>query len=269
VYALGSDEAERERLGRQSVELRDRSARLLDRVALGPGQTAIDLGCGPRGVIDLLSERVGPRGQVVGLDLDPTNVALARSYVNDRGLANVTVVEGDARRSGLADATFDVVHARTVLVNVPDPAAVLTEMVRLTRPGGWVAVMEPDLGLTLFHPPHPVWDRVLETFVKVIQAEGADPFVGRRLPHLLRDAGLTQVEVESRADVAPSGDSRRTVLVDLLRVVRAKAVASGIASDAELDDLDRAARRHLADPDTLAVPHLLFLAWGRKPMAGG
>jgi ubiquinone/menaquinone biosynthesis C-methylase UbiE len=49
-----------------------------------------------------------------------------------------------ARHTGMPPASFDVAHARTVLVNVPDPKAVLAEMMRLVRPGGWVASLEPD-----------------------------------------------------------------------------------------------------------------------------
>ncbi len=58
VYALGRDPGETARLQRQSEELGPDSAALLDRAGLRPGQDAIDLGCGPRGILDLLAERV-------------------------------------------------------------------------------------------------------------------------------------------------------------------------------------------------------------------
>src|ERR1700722_14299781 len=77
VYALGSSPAERDRLRRQSEELRAHSAALLDRVGVVRGWNAVDLGCGPSGIIDLLAGRVGPEGHVTGLDVNPANVALA------------------------------------------------------------------------------------------------------------------------------------------------------------------------------------------------
>lgn len=266
VYALGSDAEDRERLQRQSAELRATSAALLDRIGLQPGQTAIDLGCGPLGVIDLLSDRVGPEGRVVGLDFDPANVALARSFAHDHGLANVQVVEGDARRTGLSGSSFDLVHARTLLINLPDPAAVVAEMVRLAKPGGWVADMEPDLAIYLYHPPQPAWDRLHEIFSEAFRVDGADPYIGRRLPELFREAGLLDVGVDAHVDVYPLGHSRRTIRVDLVRRMRAKIVARGIAGERELDDLDRAARAHLDDPHTVVIPGVSFLAWGRKPL---
>jgi SAM-dependent methyltransferase len=266
VYALGRGPAERSRLRRQSGELRAHSAGLLDRVGLARGQSAIDLGCGPSGIIDLLASRVGPDGRVTGLEVNPANVALAREFAGEQGLANVDIVQGDARRTGLPSSSFDLAHARTLLINVPDAAGVVTEMVRLARPGGWIAVLEPDAALTLCYPPHPAWDRMVEMYLSVHRDDDADPFIGRRLPELLRQAGLADIGVEAKADVYPAGHSRRTIRLDLVRSMRSKIVARGIADERELEETDRAAREHLDDPDTLVLPHLLFLAWGRKPL---
>src|SRR3984885_14687137 len=144
VYALGHDPAESARLQRQSGELGSASAALLDRTSLRPGQAAIDLGCGPSGIIELLADRVSPGGRVVGLDADPAHVATARELARQRGLGHVEIVAADARRTGLPSGSFDLVHARTLLVTLPQPAAVVAEMVRLARPGGWVAGLEPD-----------------------------------------------------------------------------------------------------------------------------
>lgn len=265
VYALGTSEAERVRLQRQAQELRAHSEYLLDRVALGPGQRAIDLGCGPLGILDLLSMRVGRTGSVIGLDREPKNVALAKAFVQDSGLVNVEIIEGDARSTRLAPGSFDVVHARTLLTNVPDPAAVMSEIVRLLRPGGWAAVMEPDAGINLYYPPHPTWDRLHEIFLAGFRVDGADPLIGRRVPSLFEDAGLSEVHVEARMDVYPLGHSRRTIRLELLRTMRPKLVASGIAGETELDALDRAAQELLNDPRTLVLPILFFLVSGRRP----
>ena len=101
VYALGRDPAETARLQRQSGELHSASAALLDRTGLRPGRAAIDLGCGPSGIIELLAERVSPGGRVVGLDADSAHVAMAREFACQRGLGNVDIVAADARRTGL------------------------------------------------------------------------------------------------------------------------------------------------------------------------
>ena len=75
AYALGHSPAERDRLRRQPDELRDDSEVLLDRVGIAEGSSAIDLGCGPQGILDLLADRVGPAGRVTGVDFHPASVA--------------------------------------------------------------------------------------------------------------------------------------------------------------------------------------------------
>ena len=73
VYSLGTSAGESERLKRQTDELASESEALVDRVHLRPGDSAIDLGCGPRGIIELLHDRVSPGGRVVGLDSEPAH----------------------------------------------------------------------------------------------------------------------------------------------------------------------------------------------------
>jgi SAM-dependent methyltransferase len=265
VYALGSDPAERDRLRRQSEELGAHSAALLDKVGVGPGWNAIDLGCGPSGTLGILADRVGPAGSVTGVEIDPDNVTSATAFAAGLTTANVQVVQGDARHTGLAESAFDLVHARTLLINIPDPQDAVAEMVRLARPGGWVACLEPDVGFTICHPPSAAWDRLVELFLEVHRDDRADPFIGRRLPELFRRAGLIDVGVEAKADIYPSGHSRRTIRADLVRSMRPKLLARGVVDERELDEIDRAAREHLDDPDTLVMPHLLFWAWARKP----
>jgi ubiquinone/menaquinone biosynthesis C-methylase UbiE len=58
--------------------------------------------------------------------------------------------------------SYDLVHARTLFINVPEPETVLAEMVRLTRRGGWVASLEPDCEHSIYCPHHPVFDRCVK-----------------------------------------------------------------------------------------------------------
>ncbi len=263
VYSLGTGAGESERLKRQADELALESEALLDRVELRPGDSAIDLGCGPRGIIELLHDRVSPGGRVVGLDSDPEHVAMASELVASAGLDDIEIVQADARCTGLPAGSFDLVHARTLLITVPEPADVLAEMVRLARPGGWVACLEPDAEHSIYYPHHQVFDRLRELFVVAFARNGADPLIGRRLGELYRQAGLEDVGLEARAALYPPGHSRRTIGVDLIRAMRPQLLALGVADEAELDSLDTIAREYLYNPD--AMPNLTFLVSGRKP----
>jgi len=267
VYALGSNPEETARLRRQSDELRSQSVELLDCIGLLPGQSAIDLGCGPSGILNLLSAAVSLGGHVVGLDADPVHTAMAGRYVGELGLSNVEVVTADARRTGLPSDSFDLVHARTLLVTIPEPAMVVAEMVRLAKPGGWVASQEPDVEHALCYPPLPAWDRLREVFRASFGRSGADLRIGRRLTELYRQAGLQEIDVVVHAPAYPAGHSRRTILPDLVRSLHPMILGLGLCDERELAELDRDVRAHLADPRTLMMPHLLVVAWGRKPPA--
>jgi SAM-dependent methyltransferase len=201
----------------------------------------------------------------VGVDADPAHTAMAARFVTDRRLIGVAVVTADARHTGLPPGSFDLVHARTLLVNLADPAEVMAEMVRLAKPGGQVAATEPDTEYVLCYPPHPAFDRIGEIFRAAFTRNGADPAIGRRVPELFRQAGLTDVRVESRTQMYPPGNSRRTVRLDLVRAMRPQILAMGLADKEELDELDATLRPHLEDPRTVVMTGLLFLVWGRKP----
>ena len=265
VYPLGSSQGESARLQRQAEELAADSAALLDRVVLRPGHSAIDLGCGPRGILDILASRVAPAGRVVGLDSDHVHTAMAAEFTASRGLSGVEIITADARNTGLPSGSFDLVHARTLLVNLPEPAEAAAEMTRLARPGGWVASTEPDTEHALCYPPHPAFDRLRDIFTAAFRRNGADPWIGRRVPELFRQAGLQDVEVEARVQMYPPGNSRRTIRLDLVRSMRPQVLEMGLATAAELDELDAAARAHLDNPHTIVMSGLLFLTWGRKP----
>src|SRR5262245_2990858 len=127
AYLLGRSQAEEERLRKQVQELAGEARWLLDQLHIRKGARAIDVGCGPQGVLDLLSERVGPRGSVVGLERSDDFVASVRTFVADRRLTNVEIVQGDAKATQLPRESFDVVFTRLVLCNVSEPQDVVTE----------------------------------------------------------------------------------------------------------------------------------------------
>jgi ubiquinone/menaquinone biosynthesis C-methylase UbiE len=265
-YLLGHSGDEELRLSRQAAELRHESARLFDRIGLGAGSRAIDLGCGPQGVLDLLSERVGPTGCVVGIDRNCQSVALARRFVADRGLENVAVIQGDATATGLLGASFDLVHARLVLVNVPHVEAIVREMLRLARPGGVVASHEADYLSHFCDPPLRAWDRLFEIFKSYSYSSGIDLFVGRRTHRLFREAGLVDIEVNPVVHVYPHGHNRRAIFWQFLQNVREPILEQELIGESEFTDLTAELKEHLDRTETLVVSHLFFQVWGRKPL---
>lgn len=219
-YLLGFRQAEQERLERQADELAPESARLFDEVGVRDGWRVGEIGCGPRGCLGLLSQRVGAAGRVVGVELSQEQVERARRFVADNRLTSVEVLHADARSPGFPEGTFDLATARLVLVNVPQPEQLVAEMVRLVRSGGVVALHEADSTAQRCDPPHPAQTRLLELLNAYGELNGIDRSIGLRVPRMLRDAGLADIRVNPVIHVYPPAHSRRMLLLEFVENVR-------------------------------------------------
>jgi ubiquinone/menaquinone biosynthesis C-methylase UbiE len=143
-YLLMTGDAEMQRRRLQSQVWEPAAVDFLTSINIQPGWKALDLGCGAMGILRPLSQLVGDTGTVVGLDSDATQLAAARSFVDEAKLTNVSVIEGNAFDTGLPAGHFDLVHVRFLFAPVGRDLELLTEMLRLLRPGGVIAIQEPD-----------------------------------------------------------------------------------------------------------------------------
>ncbi len=262
---LGTNPAEQRRLQQQSLDFAEQSAWLLDQAGIQPGWRVIDVGCGPRGVLDLLAARVGPSGRVVGLEQNAEHAALAETFVRTEGLETVTIVHGDVVGNDLPKGSFDLAHERTVLTNVPDPEVALGAMVELVRQGGVVACQDPDQSARVCDPPHPAWDRLTQLLFEAWRRNGADPLLGRRLPGMMRRAGLENVAVNLYAVETGVNHPRRFTFLTFIDNLREAILVDGLIRAEELDQNVRALRAHLEDPETTVISGLFYQVWGRKP----
>jgi SAM-dependent methyltransferase len=262
-YLLGDSAAELEHLVAQAEVYASEAEQLLDEIGLAAGTHAIDVGCGVLGVLALLAERVGEGGRVVGLDREPRILALAQALAEERGLV-VELIEADASQTGLPGGSFDLVHARTLLLNVGNPSEIVAELVTLARPGGVVAVQEPDSCGWVCDPPHPAWDILRSAVTGAYRRNGKDFDIGRRAGRLLRAAGLEDVHIRSTTRVTRAGDYYQTFLLSLVHLVRDDILAGAITAD-ELDSYSSSLRAHLDAAETVTNQPLMWQAWGRKP----
>lgn len=106
----------------------------------GPGAAALDAGCGTGRALPYLSTTVGSGGVVVGLDLTPEMVDVARER---HGQAASGLVVGDVMRMPFADGAFDAVFAAGLISHLPDARAGLREIFRVCRSGGRLAIFHP------------------------------------------------------------------------------------------------------------------------------
>lgn len=264
-YLLGCRQAEQDRLERQAEELAHESEWLFDQIGVGAGWRVVEIGCGPRGCLGLLSKRVGSTGRVVGVERSAEQVERARHFLAESRLTNVEVLEGDAHSLDLPDRTFDLATARLVLTNVPRPEKVVAEMVRLSRPGGFIALHEPDPTTSRMDPPLDAQIRLLQILNTYAELNGIDRSIGLRVPRMLRELGLLDVRVNPLVHIYPPGHGRRMLWLDFVENARDRILERGLIAEAELAELSAALRRHLENPSTLVVSSLFIQTWGRIP----
>ncbi len=108
---------------------------------IAAGGVVIDVGCGTGRALPPLREAVGPAGAVVALDVTPEMLHAARPAAAVAGAALVTA---DARLLPFADGAADAVFAAGLVNHLPDTAAGLRELARVTRPGGLLVLFHPS-----------------------------------------------------------------------------------------------------------------------------
>ncbi|MCM1974894.1 MULTISPECIES: methyltransferase [Streptomyces] len=231
--------------------------RHFEALGVGPGWRCWEVGAGGTSVVSWLAKKVGPTGRVLATDIDTSRLATAARPPVEVRVHDVGTEEPPGEG-------FDLVHARLVLVHVPDRERALRSMIAALRPGGRIVVEDADPALQPLAcpdehgPEEQLANRLRQGFRKLLADRGADLSYGRRLPRLLREAGMQRVESDAYFPVASAACAALESAT--VRQVRDQLVAANLATDEEID-------RHLANVaaggmDLATAP--MISAWGRK-----
>ena len=166
---------------------------------LRAGLRLLDFGCGPGTITVGLAQAVDP-GQVHGIDLEESQVELARAAARDGGHENATFHVGSVYELPFEDEYFDVAHCHTVLTHVPDTGRALREVSRVLKPGGLIASREMIGSCSFKEPVGEDTAEAWDTFLGMLAANGGHPEMGKELKsHLLR-AGFTDIRAGASFD---------------------------------------------------------------------
>ena len=170
--------------------------RHLDGLGLAPGWRCWEVGAGGTTVVAHLSARVGPAGHVLATDIN-------LSWAAGAAAPNVEILEHDVAAEAPPGGPFDLVHARLVLVHVPERDTALANMVAALRPGGVLLVEDADPALQPLScleetgPEEVLANRLRRGFRSLLAERGVDLAYGRSLPRRLRAAGLVGVAADA------------------------------------------------------------------------
>lgn len=245
--------------GHQSVVVNQHARRTADdcarfaRHVIRADSRILDVGCGP-GSITVGLARWVPDGTVTAIEPGGDILDTARAAVAEAGLENVAVEDASVYELPYEDDSFDLAYAHQVLQHLTDPVLALTEMKRVVKPGGHVAVRDSDYYTMSASPVYEEIERWRDVYRKVARHNDAEPDAGRYLFAWCRQAGLTNVtmtasvwnyyEPETRRNWGESWADRC-----LTSSFGHQAIEYGYATRAEMEEIAAGLRRWAAEPD--------------------
>jgi SAM-dependent methyltransferase len=258
-YLLADQPSELERLQLQSRVWEPTGRQLLSKIDGGSGGRALDVGCGAMGWLRILSEWVGPSGQVVGTDIDESLLAAARSFLDAEGISHVELAVVDLFESQLEPHSFDLVHARYLIAPLGRGPEQVASHRRLVRPGGSLVLEEWDLGSWHFNPPAPAAERLIRLLSEIFAGLGGE--AGRELPQLFREIGVEEPEIDAHVIALKPGHPYLRLPLQFSVALESRLLET--LSEDELASLRREAESELAEPGRWGTTFTLIQSWGR------
>ncbi len=261
-YALGSTDAEHERLIRQAGWLAAYTERFFRDAGIGPGQRVLDLGSGVGDVALLTARLVGCSGEVVGVERDTRSIARARARVAEAGLDNVSFIQSDVSQAQ-SNKPFDAAVGRYILMFLPDPVSVLRSLSQLVRPGGVLAFQEASFTSFLALAARlPLWSTGASLVQETLQRSGTNTEMGPVLSEIFQQAGLPAPSM--RTDTLLGADEW---MVDVLHSLRPQFLQFNLPFESlgDFDTLSERLKAELVASNAVAPLPALVSAWSRKP----
>ena len=207
--------------------------------SLRAGTRLLDFGCGPGTITVGLAAMVHP-GEVHGVDMEVSQIEMARAAAAAGGHDNITFHVGNVYELPFEDNYFDAAHCHAVLMHVPDTQAALREVKRVLKPGGTVACREMIAGSSFIEPAGEHIPDAWATFIRLLAANGGHPEMGKELKSALLQAGFADVTTRGSFDYFDTAEEisfLHAFISDwfFMPEVVAATIQYGLATQAEFD----------------------------------
>lgn len=213
---------------------------------LTTGWHCLEVGAGAGSIVRWLEQRVGPSGKVVALDTNPR-------FLRGSSSSTIEIMQGDICDTELPLATFDLVHARYVMIHIAEYRKAFERMLRCVKPGGWVVIEEPDFqaarAVTGPEESRLSFGRVTDAIERMFTSLGMDYALGAQLPALFQEYDLSHLTVEHEGHLSAGGGMVAQLMKLSAEQLRDKYVATGKVTEADIEQYCRLAD----DPDAWAI----------------
>ena len=265
-YVLGTHDEEIERLGLQHRAWRQRALDAWRSAGIGPGQTVLDVGCGPGYASLDIAELVGPSGRVVAIDKSERFLRVLDSTCRERGIENITVHSADLDAGEFPDGIADRAWCRWALAFVKDPRAVLARIAAALAQGGLIVLHE--------YFDYSTWRAAprcseLEEFVSSVMASwrdnGGEPDIALRLPRWLEELDFEIRIARPIIDVVQPGHLSWSWMATFVEVGRSRLVDLGYLSHSHAASIWQAFTSLQATPGArMITPGVLEIVAARR-----
>ncbi|HEX6077497.1 MAG TPA: class I SAM-dependent methyltransferase [Micromonosporaceae bacterium] len=231
----------------------------IEGLGVSEGWNCLEVGGGNGSIGHWLADRVGPAGKVVATDIDTT---LMRPAVG-----NLEIRHHDIVNDELEEAYYDLVHARLVLLHIPQRRQAVERIFRALKPGGYLLLEELDVTwhLPVLSAPDEasveVFHKVSGGVHKLLNQAGMDSAWARTAYASLTESGYADLGYRGYCDVWRGGSIGASLHRANALQVADKLTANGLATEAELD----AFLTLIEDPRFAVSSYLMLATWGRRP----
>ncbi len=254
-----SDEVELNRLKLLERLFDPTTTRHLEMIGVSKDWKCLEVGAGAGSVAEWLSMRVGPAGKILATDIDVR-------FLQKLSRPNLEIRKHNIIEDTLEENQYDLVHCRTVLMQLPEPEKAMSQMAKAVRPGGWLIVEENDYGsivsTDVTNPSAVIFTNTLRTVADFLREKKiVDPYFGRRVRGLIEQRGFTDVVQEGWTCMCRGGEPMAKFDAATIQMASKPLINAGLLSQEQHDRVQL-----LFQDATFEYPGLtMFSAWGRKP----
>ncbi|MGK7922618.1 MAG: class I SAM-dependent methyltransferase [Trichodesmium sp.] len=204
----------------------------------------LEVGAGAGAIAKWLAKVVGDRGKVVAVDLDTR-------FLDNIKLSNLEVLKSDIRHLNLENKSFDLIHARYLLIHIPDFEVALSKMLDLLKPGGWIVIEEPDFSASkaIVGDYTTSFNQVNLAIEQMFADRGIDYALGRKLSEIFQKYNWQKLSVENDAPHSSGGWGIAKMMKLSTIQLAQKYIATGKATQSDIENYCLFAD----DPQTSAI----------------